>query len=113
MKTKFKEGLQVLKSDKRDENLDLILSWHLDGYTSSEIATKCNEHGFVNSRGSKPSTDNARYWIKKASERLEPRNEVTTPESDLLDLVCKLVDSHCALIDEVKDLRTKIRKIRL
>ena len=104
----FKDGLQVLRSDKKDQNLDLILSWHLDGYTPPEIAVKCDEYGFVNSRGSKPSADNARYWIKKASERLEPRDEDTVSESDLLDLVCRLVDSHCALGEEVKELKSKI-----
>ena len=103
-----KDGIQVLSLDKRDENLGLILSWHLDGYTPPEIAAKCDKHGFVNSRGSKPNADNARYWVKKASERLEPRDDDADSESDLLDLVCRLVDSHCALSEEVKELKSKI-----
>ena len=102
-------GLQVLEPEKRDRNLDLILSWHLDGYSLQEIAIKCNEHGFVNSKGNTPSTSNAHYWVKKASERLEPREENYPSESDLLEeLVCKLVEAHCALSDEVRELKSKI-----
>ena len=106
-----KNGIQVLSLDKRDENLDLILAWHLDGYTPSEIAVKCNEHGFVNSKGNTPSTSNAHYWVKKASERLEPREESYPSQSDLLELVCKLVEAHCALSAEVRELKAEVEPI--
>ena len=104
-----KKRIQVLSPDKKDENLDLILSWHLDGYTFAEIAVKCKKHGFVDSMGNKPSVDNVRYWVKKANERLELRDKDAISVSDqLVDLVCRLVDSHSALCEEVHNTRSTV-----
>jgi|TARA_R100000084_G_C4605146_1_gene125206 hypothetical protein len=114
------DGVRVLDPENRGQCLSMILSWHRDGLTSSEIIARCNEHYFVTNRDNQPSNNNIRYWIRRAEELEASTHEELTEDSEdlyqvqiraleqlvdsLIDGFCNLVDAHCGLADDFKRL---------